>query len=109
MYNWKGIPLIYRDFGYEEPHSNKLVHTRSIVSELSDLNVGNAVETVEVAAFGYLGIAQIFKLHCSYKNYTYFIQGYSVTSGYFFNKNEILYVAGAPRSKNYNGQVLLNF
>lgn len=55
MYNWKGIPLIYRDSDYQEPHSNKLVRPRSIISEFSDLNIGNAATTTEVGAFGYLG------------------------------------------------------
>lgn len=62
VYNWKGIPLIYRDCEYEEPQSSKLIHARSTTLKFSDLNIGNAAETIEVGAFGYLGNIFSFEL-----------------------------------------------
>ncbi|XP_014207729.1 integrin alpha-PS5 [Copidosoma floridanum] len=44
-----------------------------------------------------------FEIPGSMKNHDYF--GYSITSGYFYKKNELLYAFGAPRASALKGRV----
>ncbi|XP_031332931.1 integrin alpha-PS3-like isoform X1 [Photinus pyralis] len=94
VYNWDGTTLLYRDGPDSAPVASKLqilpnTFTKREIgySDFSDLNIANAMTTTQTAAFG--------------------LFGYSVTSGYFFNSTELLYVAGAPRSRNLVGQILV--
>lgn len=48
----------------------------------------------------------IEKLNAKYIFYTINFLGYAVTSGYFFDRNELLYATSAPRER-YLGQVLV--
>ncbi|KAK5648902.1 hypothetical protein RI129_003794 [Pyrocoelia pectoralis] len=94
VYNWDGTTLLYRDGPDSAPVASKLQMLPSgftkrdiSYSDFSDLNIANAMTTTQTASFG--------------------LFGYAVTSGYFFNSSHLLYVTGAPRSRNLVGQILV--
>ncbi|KAF2904031.1 hypothetical protein ILUMI_02128 [Ignelater luminosus] len=95
VWNWDGTALILSD-GADAPIASKLTSLRSRrqlgyaatgFGEFNEINIANAGLTSQTASFG--------------------LFGYAVTSGYFFNKNELLYASGGPRSKTCIGQILL--
>ncbi|XP_044746245.1 integrin alpha-PS3-like [Coccinella septempunctata] len=94
VFNWKGTTMIYRDrqFKDESPVANKYRLFNGLEEDpaevLNDVNIANARLSGSLFAFG--------------------LFGYSVTSGYYYSRNQLLYAGGAPRSQNYRGQVLIS-
>ncbi|KAK4884517.1 hypothetical protein RN001_000788 [Aquatica leii] len=94
VYNWDGTTLIYKDGPDNVPLPSKLTSGPTGVSkrdtgfiDFANLNIADAIKTTQIGAFN--------------------LFGYASTSGYFFKKDQILYVSGAPRSRNLVGQILV--
>lgn len=89
VYNWKGTTILYKDTYYKEPEASRIVFKKR--------------QAEDILEFGYLNIAGA---HKTLETYAFSYTGYSVTSGYFFSKDELLYVTSGPR-EHYFGQVNL--
>ncbi|GLV40522.1 scab [Carabus blaptoides fortunei] len=84
IFNWEGSPILYRD---SEPVPSEPTKRSIDPTHFSDLNMPDMSQITELHSFAYFG--------------------YSLSSGYFNSRRELLYVAGAPRSSMYRGQIVI--
>jgi hypothetical protein len=90
VFNWDGTPILFKDDEESAPVASRLRNKPKRYADPDEFNykiIGNALLTRQTIAYDLLG--------------------YSSSSGYFYSRNNYLYVSSAPRSNKYRGQVLI--
>ncbi|XP_072391133.1 integrin alpha-PS4-like [Diabrotica undecimpunctata] len=88
--NWAGTPLRVYDLEYDNPEPSR--RKRQIDPKRSRR---------ELEPFKNVMVPD------STRNEAFNLFGYSVTSGYYFGPNTILYASGSPKANGYNGKVVV--